>query len=91
MKRLLGRLFGSARRQAKRRWQREKKARELGLFGASASTIVDGAASIGVTGVDGMRSDNLGAPDSAYYDDQSTAQFDKAYSKIQKKADSLLR
>ena len=90
MNRLLARLFGILNRGTKSRWDREEKARRLGLFEASPSQVVNGVAQIGVRGVDGMRSENFGSPDSPYYKDQDPDQFDKAYKKIQKKAESLL-
>lgn len=86
----LSKLFATTNRATKRRWEREKKARELGLFGASPSRVVEGVVAIGVQGIDGMRSENLGAPDSDYYEDQSVDQFDKAYAKIQRKTESLI-
>ena len=90
MRRLLARLFRISSADIRRRWQREQKARDLGLFEASPSRVVEGVADMGVRGVDRMRSDNLGAPDSAYYRDQSAEQFDRSYKRIQKKAESLI-
>ena len=65
-------------------------ARKLGLFDASPSKVVAGVASMGILATDGMRSENLGSPDSAYYVDQSAEEFEKAYRRIQKKAESLI-
>jgi hypothetical protein len=90
MNRLLARLFGIFNRGTKSRWDREEKARRLGLFEASPSQVVNGVAQIGVRAIDRMRSGNLGSPDSQYYEDQDPDQFDKAYKKIQKKTESLL-
>jgi len=80
-----------ARRRYERR-ERERIAEELGLFADSGSKIVhDAGTELGVTETDNLRFGNLGAPRSSYYEDQTAAEFQKDYARIQGKTERLLK